>query len=197
MITKDRQYRAFEFEAKEDSKIIEGYAIVFDQETVLYEYDGVQYKEVIERGAFDKTSLADVVLNIDHAGKPLARTKNNTLQLTIDAKGLFVRADLSGTEAGRDAYEEIKGGYFDKMSFAFDWDKSKQEYDSDKRLRTVKEVKRVYDVSVVTFPAYEQTTVSARSFFEAEAEKEAMEIAQAEQRKIKTSLLIAQIKSKI
>ena len=195
MITKDRQYRAFEFEQKEEGKIIEGYAVVFNQETVLYSYEGIDYKEVIDRNAFNDVNLKDVVLNIDHNGKPLARTKNNTLELSIDDKGLFIRADLSGTEAGRQAHEEISGGYFDKMSFAFSVKES--SYNRDTRTSTITKIDRLYDVSVVTFPAYEQTTVSARSFFEAEAEKEAMEIAQAEQRKIKTSLLIAQIKSKI
>ena len=178
MISKDREYRAFEFRALEqdDKKIIEGYAVVFDKPTVMYSFDGIDYKEVIKKSAFDKTQMSDVVLNIDHSGKPLARTKNNTLELTIDDKGVFVRADIGGTEAGRQAYEEIKGGYFDKMSFCFiTREDDGEEYDTKTHTRSITGIERLFDVSVVTFPAYDTTSVYARSYFEADAEKERLE----------------------
>ena len=173
MITKDRSYRHFEVRAAEEENIIEGYAAVFDTPEVMYEYDGVEYLEEIRSGSFESTQMADVVLNFNHQGKPVARTKNGTLQLMVDQRGLRVRADLSGTEEGRRLYEEVKGGYLDKMSFAFTI--NADEYDRDQRLRSITQIKRLYDVAVVDIPAYESTSVLARSFFEAEAERELVE----------------------
>lgn len=97
---------------------------------MLYEYDGIEYKEVIDRSAFTGAEMRDVVMNYNHGGKPVARTKNGTLQLTVDTRGLRISADLSGTEEGRRLYEEIRGGYLDQMSFAFTV--NKQEYDRAK-----------------------------------------------------------------
>lgn len=173
MITKDRDYRAFEIRLDEESMRVEGYAATFDQETVMYEYDGVEYKEKVDRNAFAGTQMADVVLNYNHQGKPVARTKNKTLQLKVDDVGLFVSADLNGTEEGRRLYEEIRGGYIDKMSFAFTV--SDEDYDKKNHTRTIKGIKRLYDVAAVDIPAYETTSIQARSFFAAEAERERAE----------------------
>jgi HK97 family phage prohead protease len=173
MITKNRNYRSFEVRASEEGAFVEGYALVFDTEEVMYEYDGIAYKEQIRSGALDSTLMQDVVLNFNHGGKPVARTKNGTLELRVDPVGLFVRADLSGTEEGRRLYEEVKGGYLDKMSFAFTI--NADEYNKEQHLRTITEVKRIYDVAIVDIPAYESTSVQARSFFEVEAEKERAE----------------------
>ncbi len=173
MITKNRNYRSFEVRASEEGAFVEGYALVFDTEEVMYEYDGIAYKEQIRSGALDSTLMQDVVLNFNHGGKPVARTKNGTLELRVDPVGLFVRADLSGTEEGRRLYEEVKGGYLDKMSFAFTI--NADEYNKEQHLRTITEVKRIYDVAIVDIPAYESTSVQARSFFEAEAERERAE----------------------
>lgn len=183
MITPDRHYRLFEARASQENEdlIVEGYAVVFDEPTVLYSYDGIDYKEVIKKSAFDKCKMSDVVLNIDHGGKPIARTKNKTLSLTIDEKGLYIRANIGGTEAGRQAYEEVKGGYFDKMSFCFiTKEDGGEEYDSQTHTRSITGIERLFDVSIVTFPAYDTTSVNARSFFEAEAEKEHLEKCKAE-----------------
>lgn len=173
MITKDRFYRPFEVRVSEEEMRVDGYAATFDQETVMYEYDGIQYKEVIDRNAFNGAQMQDVVLNYNHGGKPIARTKNNTLEVRTDAVGLFVSADLSGTDEGRKLYEEIKGGYIDKMSFAFTV--SADEYNRDTHTRHITGIKRLYDVAAVDIPAYDTTTIQARSFFEAEAEKERVE----------------------
>ncbi len=173
MITKDRLYRPFEIRAEESGNMVEGYALTFDNETVMYEYDGLQYKEVIARNSLSQTQMSDVVMNFNHTGKPVARTKNGTLQLTVDNVGLKIRADLSGTDEGRKLYEEIKGGYIDKMSFAFTV--AEEDYDKKTRLRTISAVKRIYDVAAVDIPAYDTTSIQARSFFEAEAEKERVE----------------------
>jgi uncharacterized protein len=173
MITKDRMYRSFEVRLSETENRVEGYAATFDQETVMYEYDGIQYKEVIDRNAFSGAQIQDVVMNFNHSGKPVARTKNKTLELQIDDVGLHISADLSGTEEGRRLYEEIKGGYIDKMSFAFTV--NTDEYNRDTHTRRITGIKRLYDVAAVDIPAYDTTTIQARSFFEAEAERERAE----------------------
>lgn len=181
MITKDRMYRHFEVRAGEETNIIEGYAVVFDTVETMYEFDGIAYKEEIRSGAFNNADMKDVVLNFNHGGKPVARTKNNTLQLTIDQRGLFVKADLSGTEEGRKLYEEVKGGYLDKMSFAFTI--NAEEYNKEARTRSITEVKRLFDVAIVDIPAYESTSVMARNFFQAEAERELTEVRKVEEKK--------------
>ena len=188
MITKDRQYRAFEFEQKEDMKV-DGQAVTFNNPTVIFEVDGIKYYELIDSRAFDKTDMSDVVLNVDHQGKPAAKTKNQTLELRKTESGLFISADLSKNATGRELYEDISNGFYDKMSFAFTV--RKDEYDKQTRTRKILEIDKLYDVSAVTVPAYEATSISARSFFEAEAEKERMEIRELELRKKKLNLLLA------
>lgn len=173
MITNDRMYRPFEVRVTEEGNRVEGYAATFDQETVMYEYEGIQYKEVIDRSAFNGAQMLDVVMNYNHGGKPVARTKNGTLELKVDNIGLHVTADLSGTAEARNLYEEIKAGYIDKMSFAFTV--SSEEYNKDTRTRRITGIKRLYDVAAVDIPAYDSTSIQARSFFEAEAERERAE----------------------
>lgn len=173
-----RDYRIFEVRALPDGGDgekqyrVEGYAAVFEQEAVLYEYDGIKYKEIIDRNAFSGAEMRDVVMNYNHRGKPVARTKNGTLNLEVDGKGLKIKADLGGTEEGRKLHEEIKGGFIDQMSFAFAV--NTQEYDRAKHLRRITGFQRVYDVAAVDRPAYDGTEISARSFA-AEVEKERLE----------------------
>ena len=188
MISKDRQYRAFEFEQKEDMKV-DGQAVTFNNPTVIFEVDGVKYYEIIDARAFDRTDMSDVVLNVDHQGKPAAKTKNQTLELRKTESGLFISADLSKNATGRELYEDISNGFYDKMSFAFTV--RKDEYDKQTRTRKILEIDKLYDVSAVTVPAYEATSISARSFFEAEAEKERMELRELELRRKKLNLLLA------
>lgn len=199
MITKDRNYRSFNFRTKDEEgkMIIEGYALTFEEPTIMYSWDGIDYKEQIMKSALNNTKMDDVVLNIDHSGKPLARTKNKTLELTVDEKGLFIRADLSGTSAGRQAYEEIKGGYFDKMSFCFTTTQDGEEYEQETHMRSITEIDTLYDVSVVTFPAYDTTSVYARSYFEAEAKKEHLEKCKIEQEQKKRELRRKRLAMKI
>jgi len=171
----DRDYRAvnsYELRFSEDDKAmyVEGYAAKYDNETVLYEIDGIEYKEVIRRGAFDTVDLSDVIFRYNHEGKVAARTRNKTLQLFPDDTGLRFVARLDGTEEGRKMYEEIKGEYISEMSFAFRV--KDEEYDREKRLRSILSFKKIYDIAPVDIPAYANTSISARSFFEAEAEKE-------------------------
>lgn len=173
---KEREFRKFEFEIRafnegeKEELYVEGYAASFNSPTVLWEYEGIKYKEQVDYRAFDEADMSDVIFNYNHSGKVMARTRNKTLQLSTDANGLFIRARLDGTEEGRKLYEEINGGYIDRMSFSFTVQES--AYDSVNCLRTIRKVKRLYDVSAVDIPAYDTTSISARSYFELEREKE-------------------------
>lgn len=190
MISKDREYRSFvELRAAdgEGKAVVEGYAAVFDTPTVLYSVEGVDYKEEIASTAFSATEMQDVVMNYNHGGKPVARTKNGTLTLSVDSRGLKVTADLSGTEEGRRLYEEIKGGYIDKMSFAFVV--SEDAYNSDTHTRRIIGIKRLFDVAAVDRPAYDATDISARSYFSAEAEKAKVEAEKRAALKLKIKIL--------
>jgi len=160
---------------------VKGTAVVFDTPTVLFVCDGIEYKEIIDRHAFDGCDLSDVIFNYNHGGKVVARLRNKTLALAITERGLEVEADLSGTQAGRELYEEIDGGYIDKMSFSFSVREAK--YDSVTHTRTITKVKKLYDVSAVDIPAYEETSISARSFFTVEHGKELAALEQARRRK--------------
>lgn len=173
MISKDRNYRSFNFDSNEEMKI-EGIPIVFEQPTVLHEYDGVKFYEIIDRDALNGAKIDDVVLNIDHTGKPAAKTKNGTLKIQLRENDVVIQADLSKNATGRELHEDISNGFYDKMSFAFTV--AEDSYDRDTRTRRILKIDRLYDVSAVTVPAYDQTSLNARSFFEVEAEKERMEV---------------------
>lgn len=171
-----------------DEKWVEGYAATFNSPTVMWEWDGVEHKEQIDARAFDGSDMKDIIFNYNHCGKVMARTRNRTLQLTVDTKGLLVKARLDGTEEGRKLYEEIKGGYIDRMSFAFIV--NEDSYDRDLHTRTILKFKKIYDVSAVDIPAYDDTSISARDYFSAQQE----EIAKQENEKRRKRLaLIASI----
>ncbi len=174
----EKELRMMEIRAAEtesDDLIVEGYAIVFDQPTMLYEYNGVKYYEVIERGALDGADLKDVPFKYNHSDSVMimARTRNKTLELIPDDKGLFIRANLAKTTTGKDLYELIKRGDVDKMSFAFTVEED--EYDRETRARRIKKIAKLWDVSAVDTPAYETTSIYARSYFLAEVEKETLD----------------------
>lgn len=160
--------------------VVEGYAATFNSPTVLYSWDGVDYKEVIDSRAFDGADMSDVIFNYNHGGKVVARTRNNTLELRTDAKGLHVHARLDGTNEGRNLHQEIQGGFIDRMSFRFAVLEDK--YDHKTQTRTILKFKKIYDVSAVDIPAYDDTNISARSFFETEVEKEKQAAIDAEKR---------------
>ena len=177
----------------DEEMIVEGYAVRFNSPTVLFEYDGIEYKEQIDDRAFQETKMDDVIFNYDHQGKVMARTRNKTLELEVREDGLFMRAKLSGTEEGRKLYEEIRGGYIDRMSFQFSI--KEEAYDKENHMWTVRKVKRLYDVSAVSIPAYDDTSIEARKNFilEADAQEKRERKAAAELRKrrliLKTKLL--------
>ena len=186
-VKKGREYRALQDfslvprEGEADAYKVRGTAIVFDTPTCLFEVDGVKYYEVIDRHALDGCDMSDVIFNYNHGGKVVARLRNKTLVLTITERGLDMEADLSGTAAGRDLYEEIDGGYIDKMSFSFVVRAA--EYDAATHTRRITKIRKLYDVSAVDIPAYEETSLSARSFFEVEHSKEVKALEQAARRR--------------
>ncbi|MGO4346319.1 HK97 family phage prohead protease [Paenibacillus sp. MCAF9] len=154
------EHRSFSLQTRSAANgemYVEGYAALFNSTTTLYEVDGVAVKERIGYGAFTGADITDVIFNYNHGGKVMARTRNNTLQLKVDSKGLLIRARLDGTEEGRKLYEEIKGGYIDRMSFRFTV--AHDYWDTDKT-RLITKFKKIYDVSAVDIPAYDDTSIS-------------------------------------
>lgn len=149
------QYRQAEMRANEDNLIIEGYAAVFNSVTDLG-----PFQERIAQGAFSDVLDDDVRLLINHDGVPLARTSNNTLELSQDETGLYYRAQLSDTQAGRDLYEMIKRGDINQSSFAFMIEEESNDADG---VRVIEKVSKLIDVSPVTYPAYQAASVFARA----------------------------------
>lgn len=141
---------------------VEGYATTFDKPYELYEFDGVKYYEVIDRHALDGSDMSDVIMQYDHNGKVMARQSNKTLILEADNEGLFICADLSKSSASKELYEEISNGLVTRMSWAFSV--AEEDYNRETRTRTIKKVKKVYDVSAVSIPANQDTEISARSY---------------------------------
>lgn len=161
------ELRTMEIRAEGDSDQmrVTGYAAVFNQETDLG-----YFREMIAPGAFDDVMEDDVRLLLNHDGAPLARTTNGTLTLAVDDEGLMYEAILSDTTQGRDLYKMIQRGDITQSSFAFTI--KGQEMDKDKNLRTITKVGRLLDVSPVTYPAYAQASVMARSEFATKQEEE-------------------------
>ena len=106
---------------EENQMIVEGRAVVFNQPTVLFKMDGIEYHEVIEPEALDGADMSDVVFRYNHNDNlfVMARTRGGSLELSKDADGLLVRAKLFDIQQARDLYTLIKEGAVDKMSFAF------------------------------------------------------------------------------
>lgn len=161
-------------EGKEPSYIVEGYASTFD-EYVLFEFEGIQYKEQILPEAFEDCDMSDVIFVKDHCGTVFARTRNHLLELSIDDHGLFTRTDLSKTASARAMYEEIDTGMYDQMSFAFVVDDD--EYDQREHKRIIRHIAKLYDVSAVSFPANPGTDigVATRDYFNGVIEAERAE----------------------
>lgn len=142
-------------------KVVTGYAALFDNPTVLFEYDGIEYKETIERGAFDNCDISDVVFDKGHKMEDalLARSLNGTLTLEVDDIGLKFTAEIADTQTGRDTYELIRRGDITGCSFAAEI--AEDSYDRDNHLRKIIRFKKLYDVAAVTFPAYAGTEINA------------------------------------
>jgi len=148
--------------------VLTGLPIVFDQETVINSIFG-EYKEVIQRGALDGADLSDVRLlyNHDMNKVPLARTPK-TMELAITPAGVEMRATLPDTSDGHSVYTAVQRGDLSGMSFAFKVPKGGDSFDANTNTRTISKIEKLYECSIVPFPAYPQTSVEARSVIEGE-----------------------------
>ena len=182
--------RAYNFEIRAENNDkngdhITGRPIVYNSKTDLGYFD-----EVIEAGALDKANLKDVRFLVNHNTDmiPLARSRNNnensTMQMSVDKDGMGIRVNLD-TENNSEAkslYSAIKRGDISGMSFMFTIDDEEwSDIESDHPTRTIKKIGQVFEVSAVTFPAYEATEISARN-------KEALDSAKATLDSVKRSL---------
>ena len=170
-IENGREYRSLLLEANEDEKIVEGYATTFDEPYHLYYFDDAkgthEVLEQVDARAFEETDMSDAIFQYDHEGRVFARLSNGTMSLEADEHGLKVRADLGGTEIGRNLYEEIKGGYTNKMSFGFTVaDDNIESLRDGNYLRTIRKIGKLYDVSAVSMPQNNFTEISARNHCE-------------------------------
>ena len=175
-IKNDREYRnlgTFEIREDDDIKTVKGYASTFDTYELWNDGDLILH-ERIARDAFEGADMSDVIFLRDHTGAVLARTKNGSVKLTVDNRGLYTETDLSLTEASRNMYEDIQVGNYSQMSFSFvvaqdhiDW------LDDRNAVRTIDKIKKLYDVSAVAFPAnpYTDIGLSARSLFDGAIEQ--------------------------
>lgn len=188
-----RQYRDMQTFEAQDEMIARGYATTFNEPYHLFDYDDwdgyrVHFWEQVDPGAFTNTKMNDTIMQYNHEGRVFARVKNGTLSLKPDEHGLYVEANLGGTELGRQLYEEIKGGYTDKMSFGFtvNADELKQERNDEakdiKVLRTITDVGVLWDVSAVSIPANDGTEISARSWADGVISELTEEFRKAEER---------------
>ena len=206
-VKSDREYRDMTMEVRtaeneevpEERKVVTGYASTFNEPYTLYEDDGWRFNEVVDARAFENTDMSDVIMQYDHEGRVFARMSNNTLTVTPDEKGLLIEADLGGTELGRQLFEEIRGGYTNKMSFGFtvdgeDYLDTKDADGKDLTVRTITSVRKLYDVSAVSLPANDATSISVRSLTDGEIERIQAERLEAEALELRRRKLLARAK---
>lgn len=206
----DREYRNFTFEVREampeegDKMVVRGYASTFNEPYTLYDDGQYIFREQVDPHAFDDADLSDVILQYNHEGRVFARTSNGTLQVSVDDKGFAVEADLGGTEIGRQLYEEIKGGYTTKMSFGFVVTEDKREETENREdntyevLRTITKIGKVYDVSAVSIPANDGTSISSRNLVDGlikEIEEERLKALELERQRLLTRIKLGGIKN--
>lgn len=157
---------------------VEGFATTFNEPYELFENEGVKYYEVIDRNALDGADLSDVIMQYDHAGTVFARNKMAKgkppcLLLEPQESGLFIAADLGVIEEAKSLYSSIEKGLIYKMSWAFTV--AEDFYDKYLHTRTITKIKKVYDVSAVSYPANADTDISARSWIDGAIETEKRE----------------------
>ena len=158
-----------ELEEDSESMVVEGYAVVFDSPATH------GFTEIIDKDAFNGCDMKDVCLKYNHDDSHLilARTRNGSLRLTVDDKGVFIHAELIDTTSNRDVYKMIQARLLDKMSFAFTVEEEKWDLATD--TRTILKIDKLFDVSVVDTPFYDATSIYARALSTLENEKEKLE----------------------
>ena len=188
-----REYRKIDADQLETRKmesgemVVEGYATTFNMPYRLMGDEKITVNEQVDRNAFRETDMTDVIMQYDHEGPVFARVSNGTLRLEEDEHGLKVTADLGGTERGRQLFEEIAGGYTNKMSFGFTVTGEKKERSKNAEghvtiLRTITRIGKLYDVSAVSLPANDATEISSRTISDGLIAEAAEEIRAEEER---------------
>lgn len=182
-------------EENPNEMIVEGYAVVFDSPATH------GFTEIIKKCAFDKCNMKDVPLKYNHDDSHLilARTRNGSLKLEVDDKGLKIRAKLIDTTSNVDIYKSLKAGLLDKMSFAFTV--SEEQWDAKTDTRTITGIDCLYDVSVVDTPFYDTTEIYARALKTLDSEKKKLDNLRAKRnllkRKIELMFKVEEIKGGI
>ena len=163
---------------EDDKMTIEGYAITYDS-PATHKYGSRSFTETIKSGALEKTDMKDVPLRYNHNDNVMimARTRNNSLRLIKDEKGLLIQADLIDTQSNRDLYKGIQEGLIDKMSFAFTVaDKGDTwTFGDTETTRVITSIEKLWDVSVVDTPFYDSTSIYSRSLELLESEERRLE----------------------
>ena len=183
----EREYRKMELrvlktdEDTEPSYMVEGYASTFEP-YVLFSADGVDYSERIQPEAFEDADLSDVVFRVDHEGPVYARTSAGTVDVWTDEHGLANKTNLGKTQRARDLFADIEAGNYPQMSFAFTV--AEDHYDSETHTRVIDRIRKVFDISAVSFPANPGTelSVSTRDYFNGVIEAEKAERLEREER---------------
>ncbi len=187
--TKEIRFFAENVEVKNNKEnpnemLVEGYAVVFDSPATH------GFTEIIKKGALDNCNMKDVPLKYNHNDSflILARTRNGSLSLEVDDRGLKVRAKLIDTTSNIDIYKSLKAGLLDKMSFAFTV--SDEEWDASTDTRTITGIDCLYDVSIVDTPFYDTTEIYARALNTLDNEKKKLDNLRAERKLKKRKLLL-------
>lgn len=189
----DREYRNFSVEAlaldkegEEPRQVVRGYASTYENAYTLYDDGEYVIREIMDSHAFDNADMSDVVMQYDHEGRVFARRSNGTLNINSDVVGLAIEADLGGTELGRQIYDEVKGGYTNKMSVGMRIDRSRDVWTTEElngkvvETRRIMAVAKLYDVSAVSIPANDATSISVRTLCDGEIARLKSERAEAE-----------------
>ena len=187
-----RDFRITDIEVREAAEgeperlIIRGVPCVFNEETLLVQWDNYQIYEQVDERAFDEADMSDVIFNCNHGGRVFARTRNGSLKLNINRKEkrLEMETELWDDDEGhRQLYRDIKRGNIDKMSFAFTINRqevTREELKEEnatiyKIHRKIAGIERLFDVSAVDIPAYDATEISARRLLDAESKEQEAE----------------------
>lgn len=186
-MSKQKEIRLAEVELTEveDKMILEGYAIIYNDETLIGDEEYGFY-ETISPDAITADAIKDVPMKYNHndAFLIIARTKNGSLELISDDIGLKVKAELLDTQTNRDIYKMVKSGLLDKMSFAFTVKEQIWNHDGNIPKRLITKIDRLYDVSIVDIPAYDNTSIFARSLESMDLELRAMDLAKKKDKEV-------------
>lgn len=170
--TRIAEIRATDPAGEKQGLIIKGVPVVFDTPTIINDPAG-SYTEIIKRGALDDCDLTDTRLLYNHDTNriPLARTPK-TLQFKTTPAGLEMIAELPNTEEARSVHTAVKNDLLTGMSFAFTVPPGGDKYDKATNTREISKISKIYECSVVPYPAYPQTSVEARAAIEAHGNDE-------------------------